>query len=783
MHDPSDDELMKDDEAAPVGPHEAAGIEGDASPSTPTIAFDFCEYQSDTQSSSDNVSHAQASAAGFEHSSPQLRRGCKIEVSIPALPLESREEYEEPQSSIVERVCSLDISPGCQGEVVEVEFTDGTLRKIPLSQIERFEHGLGALDAFYENMGQSSRKRKFEPNEGWQSGSGSDESDTMDFDQAEEMKDAIVNRQSRTRRSAALSDAEVASRSKPNDSDDSDILLEAPRRSSRKRQTRFPNPEVTSRAFSDHDEDNDGFTPVVSDIMTSYPSSKRRSTRPSKLRSKAPSRLSRVRGSRGSDIEFEQPRRSSRATRDVRYSQDLADIDDESFFRIDAGPQDAPKVVSVKEVFRPIAPESRFALVHMNTCYTCKATNSRGQIVYCQGCSFAYHKQCIGPRSAREHLATKVGEANFVLQCRFCIEHSQKKDKAAPRRSKCQSCMESGRSCAPFSKRQTARQEEKLREQNGGIDPWTSVREELLNNAENVLFRCGNCRRAWHQHHLPPIGCESPPSQSQGQAVGALKDYSIDWQCNECSAAQQKIHRLVAWRTRQPPAKHPVDFAHLSDDEKEYLVKWDTMSYFHCTWMPGAWIYGVVAAVTRNSFAKRASEVDLFKTSEKEAIPEEYLMIDIIMRVKLSPTAIRGSSREDDEANISHISKMLVKFQGLGYDDVVWDTPPSKDSGDLYTAFELAYEDYLAGKHFQHSSSYKIRERIKEFRNNEHEEIAVQPAGLKRGKLMGYQIEGLNWLVSNYHSGRSVILADEMGLGKTVQVVSLVTYLVQESPQ
>lgn len=637
-------------------------------------------------------------------------------------------------------------------------------------------------------MGQSGRKRKRGDNEDWQSGSSSDESDVMDLDPAEDMDSIIVKRPTRTRSSGAYRDAQVASEPKPNDSDDSDILLEAPRRSSRKRQTRFPDPQVTPGALSDHEDDDDGFTPVVSDITTSYSNAKRKSARVSKLRAKG-SRLrpSKTRGSHDSEIEFEQPRRSGRATRNVRYSQDLADIDDESLFRVDSGPQDAPRVVSVKEVFRPTSPESPFALVHMDTCYTCKTTNIRGQIVYCQGCSFAYHKQCIGPRSAREHLATKVGEADFVLQCRFCIEHYQKKEMTAPRRSKCQSCMQSGRSCAPFSKRQTARQEEKLREQNGGVDPWTSVKEELLNNADNVLFRCGNCRRAWHQHHLPPIGCESPrdssQAQGQGQAVGALKDYAIDWQCNECTSAQQKIHRLVAWRTKRPLTKQPAEFMHLSDDEKEYLVKWDTMSYAHCTWMPGAWIYGVVATATRNSFAKRATEVDLFKTSDKEAIPEEFLLIDIILRVKLNSTAIRGRSQEEDMANISDISKMLVKFQGLGYDDVVWDTPPSKDSRDLYTAFELAYQDYLAGKHFQHSSNHKIKERIKEFRDNEHEEITVQPPGLKRGKLMGYQIEGLNWLVSNYHNGRSVILADEMGLGKTVQVVSLVTYLVQESPR
>ncbi|KAG6041715.1 hypothetical protein E4U41_002798 [Claviceps citrina] len=772
----------ENEEATLDGSHHAAYANEDESATGPEIAFDFSVCQNDDESSSDGASHAQASAAGLEYSTPPHPGGLKIEVSIPALSLETRQQYAEPQSDVVERVCSLDRSPGGGGELVEVEFTDGTIRQITTVQLERLENGLHALDMFYGNMERNSRKRKHGPNEDWQSSSSSDESDVMDLDQAEdvdEITDEITPRRpSRTRTLRRYFVSQAASNSQAHDSADSDIILEEPRRSSRKKQTRFPKAGTTSKSLPDR-EDDDGFNPVISDIITdSHPKSKRRSGRVPKLRSKAQSRLSR--GSHNSDIEFEQPRRSSRATRNVHYTHDVADNDDESLFRIDSGPQDVPRVVSVKELFQPIPSDSRFALVHMDTCYTCKTPSNRGQIVYCQGCSFAYHKHCIGPRSARDHLATKIGEADFVLQCRLCIEFQHKKDMMAPRRSKCQSCMASGRSCAPFSKRQTARQEEKLREQNGGVDPWTSVEEDLLNNADNVLFRCSNCYRAWHQNHLPPIGCESP---SQDQAFGAFKDYSVDWQCNECTSAQQKIHRLVAWRTKQPPTKFPAEFAHFSDDEKEYLVKWDNTSYLHCTWMPGAWIYGVAAAVTKNAFAKRAIEVDLYKTSEKEAIPEEFLMIDIILRVKLSQDAVRDSSREEDGANISHISKMLVKFQGLGYDDVVWDTPPPKGSGDLYTAFELAYQDYLAGRHFQHSSSHKIRERIKEFRSNEREEIAVQPAGLKRGKLMGYQIEGLNWLVSNFHSGRSVILADEMGLGKTIQVVSLVTYLVQEHPK
>jgi SNF2 family DNA or RNA helicase len=132
--------------------------------------------------------------------------------------------------------------------------------------------------------------------------------------------------------------------------------------------------------------------------------------------------------------------------------------------------------------------------------------------------------------------------------------------------------------------------------------------------------------------------------------------------------------------------------------------------------------------------------------------------------------------------NLSNVYKVFVKFQGLGYDDVVWDSPPSENSGEIYGSFMEAYYEYVEGKYFKSESQNKIKERIKAYKAAPFEEITEQPPGLQRGKLMGYQIEGVNWLLGNYHSGRSVVLADEMGLGKTVQVVGLVTSLVQDSP-
>ncbi|XP_061992517.1 chromatin structure-remodeling complex protein SYD isoform X2 [Rosa rugosa] len=59
------------------------------------------------------------------------------------------------------------------------------------------------------------------------------------------------------------------------------------------------------------------------------------------------------------------------------------------------------------------------------------------------------------------------------------------------------------------------------------------------------------------------------------------------------------------------------------------------------------------------------------------------------------------------------------------------------------------------------------------------ENIAEQPSYVKGGKLREYQMNGLRWLVSLYNNHLNGILADEMGLGKTVQVISLISYLME----
>lgn len=77
---------------------------------------------------------------------------------------------------------------------------------------------------------------------------------------------------------------------------------------------------------------------------------------------------------------------------------------------------------------------------------------------------------------------------------------------------------------------------------------------------------------------------------------------------------------------------------------------------------------------------------------------------------------------------------------------------------------------------FNLQNSSKVYDNITHTYN---EEVTMQPKMLKGGTMVGYQIAGLNWMVSLYNNNLNGILADEMGLGKTIQTIALFAHLIE----
>ena len=464
----------------------------------------------------------------------------------------------------------------------------------------------------------------------------------------------------------------------------------------------------------------------------------------------------------------------------------MGDPDVDDIYRSSSGEASrpvAPKITVTREKFQDLPRSDPFVRRHMQQCDVCgNRAGPQGQLIYCQGCSLAYHKPCLGNRTNRDHLVSKVGEDDFVLQCRRCVNLARRKDPMAPDQAMCQSCRDAGPACEPYRKRKTPQQEEREREENNGVDPVVPVKAELINNVNNVLFRCVQCWRAFHFHHLvSKTDAMDISSDDDILAEERFREYCNDWSCKECTSAPAKISGLVAWRPVDLDAYVELDTTEVGEDAKEYLIKWENKSYFRAVWMPGAWTWGVTAPAMRKAFAKRNNGLNLPVKTTEDAIPEDYLRIDIVFEVKFT-SIVETRVEEVDKARIREVDSALIKYKGLGYEDVVWENVPTPDDGERWTDFVKAYDDWVLGRYVKQPKPSALKARLEKARSQKFETLEKndQPKSLIGGQLMKYQLQGINWLYYRWYLQTNGILADEMGLGKTIQIIGLLTTLLED---
>lgn len=386
---------------------------------------------------------------------------------------------------------------------------------------------------------------------------------------------------------------------------------------------------------------------------------------------------------------------------------------------------------------------------------------------------------------SREHLVTKVNNRDFILQCRRCIGVSRSKDPIAPHQGYCVACNTNGVMSDPIRPRTTARQEQAEREKNGGVDPSIRVEPSLLNNPDNVMFRCTRCYRTWHAAHLAKLSSAEGAGNEEEESADIdelFRQYTKQWTCRDCRDVPGEIETLVAWR----PVNRDSDMSELSSDmidesAKEFLVKWKKLSYSRVTWMPGSWVWGTTSPVTRKAFHKSEKASQPRMTTE-DAIPEDFYRVDIIFDVHYSDGVSEGNTYQSEMACIKDVQEIYVKYKGLSYEDAVWEAPPNTNEAERYNDFHSAYADWVLGHYVHVPKKALLEKRLKQMRrmNFNKLERKKQPSTLTGGELMGYQMEGLNWLYYKWFKGQNAILADEMGLGKTIQVIAFFATLIQD---
>ena len=489
----------------------------------------------------------------------------------------------------------------------------------------------------------------------------------------------------------------------------------------------------------------------------------------------------------GSDTGAVGARRSER-TRDVPRRNMRERQEDE--ISANSENETGPKVVATKEQFHRLSEHDPFRQRHRQVCDTCDWLGddaAKGPLIFCQGCTNAYHVKCLGPRGSRDHIVTKVAENNFVLQCRRCIGLAHQKDHMAPDHGVCTGCQESGKVSKPFRARLSTRQEQLQREENGGRDPITIV-DMPIDAVENVMFRCANCQRSWHMQHLPKREeahqneLEDDELNEEQLAQRRFDSYHRSWTCKDCIENQSEINALVAWRPIDVDAYIPgmtVDM--VTESAKEYLVKWKNQSYFRTTWMPGSWVWGTAAGTTRTSFMKKDGN-QLPKMTTADAVPEDFFRVDIVFDVRYT-SVVRNSTKEIDLARVKEVDKAYVKYKGLGYEDTIWETPPRPEDGERWLDFKTAYEEWVLKRYVSIPGASSLRRHLLAIRGQNFEHALLkrsQPSSMTGGEIMDYQLDGLNWLYYQWFTNQNAILADEMGLGKTIQIIAFFATLVQD---
>ncbi|KAJ5972015.1 Zinc finger PHD-type [Penicillium vulpinum] len=471
-------------------------------------------------------------------------------------------------------------------------------------------------------------------------------------------------------------------------------------------------------------------------------------------------------------------KRTSSRLRQTRRRNMKERLEDDEFSEREIEPPKQQKFSGAREQFRVLPDDNEFRLCHSQSCAQCGYEDrdlENGALVFCQGCTVSYHQGCLGDRSSRKHLVTKVDDADFILQCSWCLGIKHQEHDMKPHLGHCAVCREEGPMSQPLRETLSSQIEQQLREANDGIDPITSVDISRVNNVDNVLIRCigsrHGCKRAFHIQHLPDM------------AEKDRADIDLDcWKCNDCSASPpgtNPIHAIVAWRPKNPEIKVVPGLVEvLPEIEKEYLIKWHNMSYFRVTWLIGDWVWSKAPAMQMKSFLKSDRSTKPIMTTV-EAVLEDNLRVDIIFDVEYH----NEPELQEDRANPEMVKRAYVKYKGLTYEDSVWEDPPSQTDTGRWEDFKAALIDRVLREDIHPPRPKDLQTRLRHTRREEFDQSLIltsQPTLVTGGELMEYQMDGVNWLLYMFFMQKNAILADDMGLGKTIQVITTFAALIEK---
>uniref|UniRef100_A0A8B9PP64 Chromodomain-helicase-DNA-binding protein 4 n=1 Tax=Apteryx owenii TaxID=8824 RepID=A0A8B9PP64_APTOW len=403
---------------------------------------------------------------------------------------------------------------------------------------------------------------------------------------------------------------------------------------------------------------------------------------------------------------------------------------------------------------------------HQDYCEVCQ---QGGEIILCDTCPRAYHMVCLDPDM----------------------------EKAPEGKWSCPHCEKEGIQWE--AKEDNSEGEEILEDVVGDAEEEDDHHMEFCRVCKDggELLCCDACPSSYHIHCLNPPLPEIPNGE---------------WLCPRCTcpALKGKVQKILIWKWGQPPVGPPPPRPSDADPnapppkplegrpERQFFVKWQGMSYWHCSWVselqlelhcqvmfrnyqrkndmdePPSGDFGGEEEKSRKRKNKDPKYAEMEERFYRYGIKPEWMMIHRILNHSV-----------DKKGNVHY----LIKWRDLPYDQASWESEDVDiQDYDLYKQAYWNHRELMRGEEGRPGKKLKkvkmrklerppdtptVDPTVKYDRQPEYLDVTG-------GTLHPYQLEGLNWLRFSWAQGTDTILADEMGLGKTVQTAVFLYSLYKE---
>ncbi|WBW70805.1 SHREC complex ATP-dependent chromatin remodeller Mit1 [Schizosaccharomyces osmophilus] len=399
---------------------------------------------------------------------------------------------------------------------------------------------------------------------------------------------------------------------------------------------------------------------------------------------------------------------------------------------------------SVKPI--PLILNAFAKFTHTSACTKChhhEGKDDNRKFIYCKTCTNTFHVECSGTSTL-----TKIRQDEIAVEGYSCSSCSKSSSLLL-----LNNCILSG-----YGLNDTLDIPSTFSSANDNL--------RLVSYTKNVRFRCWRCKRVLYFFYY---------DQNPKTFASSIQKLLRRRLCDECVSYSEDVEEVLAWRLLLPisllkdkPVKNPLSLDRPGIWSREYYVRPKNHSYLHCFWCSASWLAGVSNAKKRN-FDSRETDPH---NGSLEIIPPSHITIDKVWDVQYKIPR-KFKSKEKQMQALAKVDKAYVSWRGLPYSMSSWEFLGDINSFDRWKAWKEGYSDYVRTCWIEKSSKSGLS---KDTDFNQLE-LTEQPSYIFGGKLMPYQLQGVNWLYFHWVQRQHCILADEMGLGKTVQIISFISVL------